>query len=56
MAPPMSPTFHRYRYPYLSGGSPWDKGCMRNMIEFFRSSSSNDWKTVYTLPGDKVMV
>jgi len=47
---------NKYRYPYLAGGSPWDKGCMRNIVEFFRSSSSYDWKTVYTLPGDKVMV
>jgi len=47
---------NRYRYSYLSGGSPWDKGCVRNNVEFFRSSSSYDWKKVFTLPGEKVVV
>lgn len=46
---------NRFRYSYLSRGSPWSKGCVGNVVEFFCRPTFN-WKTVYDLPGSKVTV
>jgi len=46
---------NRFRYSYLSRGSPWSKGCMGNVLEFFCRQSLN-WKTMYELPNSKMTV
>ena len=42
---------NRRRYDYLARGSPWSKGSMRNLYEFFKSSKpSVNWTQVFELP------
>jgi len=40
---------NQYRYDYLRHGSPWDQGCIQNLINFYWSDKT-DWAKVFTLP------
>eukprot|EP00039_Didymoeca_costata_P019791 m.338955 g.338955 ORF g.338955 m.338955 type:complete len:575 (+) comp18608_c0_seq1:146-1870(+) len=42
---------NRFRYQHLKYGSPWDRGCVGNVVEFFfRSKPTINWFNTYTLP------
>jgi hypothetical protein len=40
---------NQYRYSYLRNGSPWDRGCIRNLITFYMGDKT-DWTKVFTIP------
>eukprot|EP00051_Salpingoeca_urceolata_P028167 m.485374 g.485374 ORF g.485374 m.485374 type:complete len:609 (+) comp23794_c0_seq1:61-1887(+) len=45
---------NKWRYPHLQGrsASPWNKGVVRNFVEFF-GTDPVDWTKTYTLPGER---